>query len=153
MARDLTVGTDTFRYPDAGENPGWGEDATEWAQAVTDELADLKGPNDISTTTFTVADNVTTFTDITGFAFDSATSRSFHAEYNVFRTDGSSNIAESGFIYGINDGTDWYISNQYVHSAEMEFSITSSGQMQYKSSSVGGTYSGTMKFNAKTFAI
>lgn len=150
MAKDLTVLNNTYSYPDAGENPGWGEDATAWAEAVTESLANIQNPYDILLTTFDVDDNITTFTDIPGFTFDSSAVRSFIAEYNALRTDGVTDFAESGIIQGVYSGTDWVISAEVNHDAGMQYHITSAGQMQYKSSNIGGTYSGNMKFKART---
>lgn len=150
MAVTLTVNGTPYEYPQNGENPGWGEDATAWAQAVTDVLNNLQGPGDILPTSFTIADNVTTFTNITGLAFSTTSVRSFEIEYNVFRNDGTTPIAESGLIHGVYNGTSWDISRDYTGEAGMTFQITNGGQFQYQSSSVGGTYSGTMKFRART---
>lgn len=150
MARDLTVLNNTYSYPDAGENPRWGEDATEWAQAVTNSLADIQNPYDILLTSFDVDDNITTFTDIPGFTFDSSAVRSFRAEFNVLRSDGSIDSAEAGIMQGIYNGSDWEITTEKAGEAGMDYNITSAGQMQYKSSSIGGSYSGIMKFKART---
>lgn len=150
MARDLTVLNNTYSYPDAGENPRWGEDATGWAQAVTDALSDIQNPYDLLLTSFDVNDNVSVFTDIPGFTFDSSAVRSFIAEYNVLRSNGTDDFAESGIMQGVYNGTDWVMSVEINNDSEMTYNITSSGQMQYKSSSIGGSYSGVMKFKART---
>ena len=153
MSRDLTVRNNTYVYPDAGENPGWGEDATEWAQAVTDSLNDLQGPNDIPATSVIIADNVIIPSDVPGLRFIGTAVRSFEAEYNIFRSDGTNNSVESGRIYGYYDGTNWQISQQFLGDASVTLSINNLGQVQYTSSSIGGLYVGIMKFRAKTIAI
>ena len=55
MSRQLQIGNKVFNYPDTGDNPGWGEDATAWAQAVTTALETVQGTNDIPATTTALA--------------------------------------------------------------------------------------------------
>ena len=52
MAKNLTIINSTYSYPDAGDPKGWGEEASEWAKAVTDLRGDLRGSNDIVQTSF-----------------------------------------------------------------------------------------------------
>lgn len=152
MAVTLTVNGIPYEYPSNGENPGWGEDATAWAQAVTDVLNNSQGPGDILSTSFTIADNISSFTNVTGLAFSTSLVRSFEIEYNVFRTDGTTPQVEVGLMHGVYNGTSWELSRDYTGEAGMTYEITNAGQFRYKSTSVGGTYSGSMKFRAKTLA-
>jgi hypothetical protein len=41
MARTFTVSGTPYSFPDQGGNPPWGEEVTDWAQAVTDLLGTL----------------------------------------------------------------------------------------------------------------
>lgn len=152
MSVTLTIGGTPFAYPSPGDNPGWGEAATAWAQAVTNSLGTLQGPGFIPTTTASIADNVSTFTDIPGFVFSISATRSFSAPYSVVRTNGTSSIVEEGIMRAVNDGTTWFFSIERSENAGMTFQLTPAGQIQYKSTSVGGTYSGTIKFQAQTFS-
>lgn len=152
MPKPLTIAGTVFDYPLPGENPGWGEAATDWASAVTDALGTLQGPGFIPTTTASISDNVTSFTDILGFVFSISSVRSFSAPYSVVRTNGTSSIVEEGVMKAVNDGTTWYFSIERSKDAGMTFNLTSGGQVQYKSTAVGGTYSGTIKFQAQTFS-
>lgn len=68
MAKKLTVGGTVYNYPVEGEDAGrYGEDASSWAEAVTDTISIINGPGDILQTNFNIDNNQTTFANITGF--------------------------------------------------------------------------------------
>lgn len=155
MPKTLIINNTPYNYPTAGDEPGWGGEATGWAEGVTNVLADLLGPNDILETAFNVANNQTSFADITGLIFNAASVREAQIRYSVFRvsTDNPSGHTESGTIqinYDNNAG--WSINQgNILGSSGVTFSITPAGQLQYKSTDIGSlNYIGTMKFRAKT---
>lgn len=153
MPKKLIIGSEEFEFPVQGENPDYGEEVTSWAEAVTDALTSVVGPNDILETTAAIANNITTFTSIPGFNFSTSEVRAINAEYIVERTTSSpsAKLVESGYIEGYYDGTSWGISIRSTGDAGIELNITSSGQIQYKSSNLVGTgYVGTIKFLAST---
>jgi hypothetical protein len=144
MARDLTVNNQTFSYPDSGESPNWGEDATEWDQAVTDVLSGVQGINDIPETSFALVDTATILTNITGLTFDITTTRAAFIAYSVIKT-APSVLVEMGNINIIYDGSGWIFSRDVSGDANIDFNITAAGQVQYKTNEVG--FAGTMKFS------
>lgn len=145
MAITLTVNGVPYSFPSQGENPPNGEVVANWALAVTNLLATLSNASDINTTSFTVANNTSSATNVTGLSFSTTTVRSAIIQYNVYRN--SSNF-EAGEMHVIYDGSDWDISIYKTGDAGVNFSITSAGQVQYVSSNAAA---GTMKFSAKTF--
>lgn len=147
MARELIVGGTPFQYPETG-NENWGEEATDWAEAVTDLLGSLIPAGFIGETTVSIGDNVTSFTNVTGAVFDFTISRSFTMNYVVTRNNGMVTIAEKGIIEGVWNGSDWEYSINRVGDAGMTFEVTSAGQVRYMSSSMAGTYTGSMTFFA-----
>lgn len=160
MPVQLTVGNNTYNFPIQGEDPQWGSEATDWAQAVTDVLATLLAPGDILQTTATINNNVAVATNVNGLLFDPAQVRAANVDYSVYRTSSTtlSGAAESGTIHLIYDnnasaGSKWTLSQRKNSDAGISFSITDTGQIQYMSSNIGATsYSGTMKFSAKTLS-
>lgn len=154
MSKTLVVNGTSFEYPTPGEPKGWGEDATLWSEEVTDLLSDLKGPNDILQTTFSVANNQVSVANVIGLAFDSASVRSAKIQYSLYRVTNSNELAETGEIYLIykNNANTWTLSRQFFgDDAGVTFSITSGGQVQYTSTNVAGTsYSGELTFRAQT---
>lgn len=155
MPRILIVNNTPYNYPTSGDEPGWGNDATAWAVGVTDVLNDLLGPNDILETAFNVANNQTSFADVTGLLFNAASVRSAEISYAIYRvsTANPSGQTETGTIQIVYDNAVGWSINQgnILGNAGVIFQVTNSGQIQYKSTDIGSiNYIGAMKFRAKT---
>lgn len=150
MSKSLTIGSTTFLYPVQGTAAGWGEESTDWAEAVTDLLGTLSGPNDISLTSATILDNQSTAVDIGVGAsilkFSTSLVRSFVVDFNVLR--GSTVMA--GTMTGAWNGSSWEFSFENTGDAGMDFEINSAGQVQYFSDAILG--GGTIQYSAKTKA-
>lgn len=161
MSRELIVNGTTFQYPDPGDEPGWGEDASDWAEAVTEVLDTLLGSNDILETSFTVANNTVSVTNVTGLLFNTSTVRSAVIEYSIYRRSNStpSGKAEAGIMNMVFDN-DASSGNKCllaigpsVGNAGVTFSVTDAGQIQYTSSDIGTAgYIGEFVFNARTIS-
>jgi uncharacterized protein YjbI with pentapeptide repeats len=154
MSKTLIIGSEEFDFPLQGENPDWGEQVTDWAEAVSDSLKSVQQPNDLLRSIATINNNVTTFTNISGFNFDTAEVRTINAEYIIKRTAVSpaANLVESGFIQGNFDGTNWNMVRRQVGDAGIEFDITPAGQVQYTTTNLtGSSYAGSIIFRAKVF--
>jgi hypothetical protein len=153
MPKLLTVGNEEFEFPLEGENPGYGSEITDWAEAVTTALSTVQKPNDIPTRTESILNRkLVTLTSIPGFNFNTSEVISIECKYFIQRSSSTTAlIAESGFIEGYFDGTDWGISRRVIGDAGMlEISITTAGQIQYRSSDIGDlSYAGTITFEAK----
>jgi len=158
MAIELIVGGTPYLYPESGEEPNWAVNATDWSIAVTAVLSTIFGPNDILSTSFTIDNNITISTNINGLLFDPGTVRGANVEYTVYRTStlNPSGNSETGTIYLNYDnsasvGNKWQLGQKKVGEAGIIFSITDSGQVQYKSTDIGTAgYFGKMTFSAKT---
>lgn len=158
MPQTLIVNNIPFQYPVPGDEPGWGQAASDWAAEVTDVLDDLLGPNDITQTSFTVQNNIAVATDIAGLIFNTGQVRAATIQYSVYRTSTSnpSGFAESGTINVVYDnaagaGDKWSFTQSSNGLSGVTFSITDLGQFQYTSSDIGAAgYSGILKFRAQT---
>ena len=158
MPVTLTVNNIPISYPTPGDGPGWGASATEWANQVTIALQNLQNDTDIPQTTFIVGNNVSSFTNIVGLAFNTGLVRSAIITYSIYRTSISnpSGNAESGEMMIVYDnlaapGSKWsMIQGPKVGDAGLIFTITDAGQVQYQSSNLGSGHSGNMHFSAKT---
>jgi hypothetical protein len=157
----LIVNNNAYAYPDPGQEPGWGESATAWAQAVTDVLNTLVAPGDILETNFTIGNNVSSFTNINGLAFDGAVVRAANITYSVYRTTTAmpSGTVEQGTILLTYDnagsvGNKWKVSIQSDVTAGVTFACTDSGQVQYISTDMTPStgYTGTIVFKARTLS-
>lgn len=159
MPITLTVNNIPYEYPVPGDSPGWGQPATDWAAQVTLVLNDLLSPNDITQTTFPIANNVTSFTDVAGLSFNTGEVRGSTIEYTVYRysDDFPSGNAESGTLNVVYDnnaapGSLWSITGYGINgNSGVIFAITDQGQVQYQSTNItGANYSGNMHFRAKS---
>ncbi len=163
MSRPLVVNNQTFNYPDPGEDPSWGSEASDWASEVTDVLSTILAPGDILETTFNILDDISSPTQIQGLAFDSSVSRSASITYSIYRTstDTPAGNAESGVISIVYDnsatvGTKWRIAQSQNGNAGVLLTISDLGQFSYTSTNINlgaGGYVGIMKFSAKSTAI
>lgn len=154
MPKSLIVNNTPFSYPTTGDEPGWGGDATGWAEEVTKVLNNLVGPDDILETSFNIANNQIAATNVTGLVFNAGSVRSANIQYAVYRISDSnpSGFAETGemhLVYDNNDG--WHLGiGGVVGNSGVVFTITPAGQIQYQSSDIGAiNYVGLIKFTAK----
>lgn len=157
MSKNVTVGNQDFEIPEVGQNAGYAEELTDFFVALSDALASVQGPNDISLTTSVINNNITTPSPIPGFSFSTASVRSIRAEYLVerFTTTPAQKFVENGLITGNYDGSNWTIASSFTGEAGITFSISPAGQMLYVSSdiSLSGTaigYVGSIRFKAST---
>jgi uncharacterized protein YjbI with pentapeptide repeats len=154
MPKILIVGTEEFEFPEESDNGKYGEEVTDWATAVSDALTSVQQRNDITTTTANILNNATVFTPITGFSFDTTEVISINCEFIVTRTTDvpAVNLVSSGFIQGNFDGSAWNVTVEYINDAGVEFDVSASGQVVYKSSNLtGSNYTGSILFKAKVF--
>lgn len=147
MSIIVTVNNVPFDIPVQGEQPPWGQSLTDYFVEVAKVLNSLKGANDILETGATIQNNVTTFTDIPDFKFNTATVRSFAVQCSVSRETGTTKVYESFVLSGLRTDTDWILQLEGFGDAGIELDITPAGQVQYKSSNISGTgYTGLIKF-------
>lgn len=105
---------------------------------------------DISETSFAMSANVTIPADVTGLSFSNATVRSFDALVSV-EIDATAGLYETFRILGIQKNGSWDISVEATgDDSQVDFTITSAGQIQYTSIAYAGFVSGSIKFRAIT---
>lgn len=159
MPVDITVNNVPISYPSPGDAPGWGEEATAFAEEVAEVLSDLNNENDILETTFTIANN-TADAAVSGLAFNTGAVRSAEIAYSIYRTTDSvtSGVVEAGTMIAVYDdnaaaGSKWQLAIGPFSGpgAGVTFTITDAGQVKYTSTNMAGaSYSGEMRFRAKT---
>lgn len=155
----LIVNGKTYDYPENRDSPGWGEEATAWATAVTNVLSNVVGNGDILQTAASIANNQVAAANVSGLIFDPTVVRGAIVEYSIYRVTtsaGATEAVEVGTMYlGFKSTANtWDISVVGGSGAGVTFSITAGGQVQYTSTNfTGSTYSGTMKFRARALTI
>lgn len=113
----------------------------------------LKSTGDIDQTSFAAANNVAVATDVTGFAFANGSVRSFKALVSVY-IDATTPLYESFEIQGVQKASDWFIAISSVgDDSNVDFTITSAGQIQYVSGNETGFVSSTIKFRALVTSV
>lgn len=154
---NLKVNGVTYAYPDPGTEPGWGGEATGWAEEVTAVLDSLAGDGTIFQTTATINNNMVTPTDIAGMIFNEAFTKSAEITYRIeIRTD-SEEIIEQGELnitYYPSLPQRWVITQVITGGSPSGVGITidTQGQVKYTSEAVSGLdYVGLINF--KTIAI
>lgn len=154
MADSVVISGTTYSIPVQGTPPAWGDDLNSLLQALVAVANTSAGPADILTTNFTIANNVSGATNVTGAAFDTSSVRSSIISYSIYRSTTTTEMSESGQIYICYKSTaaTWELAQNYAGTSGVIFSITNGGQIQYTSTNFGGTsYVGKMKFSAKSF--
>ncbi len=125
-----------------------------WWNDLRTALINAFGSGLFPETQFTIADNQSGYQDITGLLLDSTLYRSARIEYTIYRTNGSSvERRETGYItahYKPIAGT-WTYSRRTDHGDDAlnvanSLFVTTAGQVQYKSDSIGATYVGTIRY-------
>jgi hypothetical protein len=175
MAKNRQIGSNPVIVPEAGDNPGWGEDTTELFDQIIDALADVQGPNDILTTSANLANaladvqgpndilttsanlanNQTGFptpASVPGLVFNTGQVQSIDIDYLVIRVYdlGATTITESGKMYGNYDGSTFFLSVESTGNVGISFDITNAGQVTYTTDDRPDHESTTIRFKAKT---
>lgn len=127
-----------------------------WWNTIRTALVSAFGSGGVAETQFTIADNQTAYTNITGLSFSQSSTRAVNLEYTIYRTNGSSiERREIGTMkcmhkpvagtwsYELTSVGDDALGNGTISDP---FICNSSGQIQYKSDSIGATYVGTIRY-------
>lgn len=158
MAKSLVVNKYTFEYPENRDNPGWGEEAAAWAEAVSAVLQEVNGNGDITQSIATIQ-NIGTNVPINGFFIDPAVVLGAVCEYSIYRkiTTGTGESAtteervEVGQLFiGHKPNSGFEIVQVGGGTSGVTLTIESSGQMKYTSDPMSGdNYEGYIKFRAR----
>ena len=102
---------------------------------------------------FAAANNINVPANVTGLTFANATARGFIAWVSVSLVATTSDYALFE-LKAIQNASIWRINSSFVgDNTGVVFSITSGGQVQYKSKNSAGFVSNTMKFRALTLTV
>lgn len=154
MAKQVTVNGNPYILNQQGDNPPFGEQQSELIEALVNVANNTVGTGDILTTSFNVANNVTSPTNVTGLQFDTATIRSAIIEYSIYRSTSTEEVSECGtmLVTYKSLAASWEVARYSVGDAGIFFTLDATGQAQYTSSNMSGTgYAGLLKFKARAF--
>lgn len=143
MSIDLTIDNVTYNYPTQGTNPGWAEDAANWAEAVTNKV-----------NSFFNLYSVTLVDDTTGDAF--VVNKSLYKHIVITYSISRGSAYETGTIWIVNDGTNARMTRQSVdiNDCSVQFSVTiSANQLKLVYDTTLNTGNdATFKYNALSWA-
>lgn len=150
---NLVVGGVTYVFPSVDDET-WGDQVTNWAQAVTLQLLNTTATGDIGpTTSVAIANNQGSAQNVTNLTINPALYRAGFVEYFVQRTTAGTEVSECGYLYLLyNDlAGSWTISQtgNGIGETGTSFSVTAGGQVQYTSSNIAGQTSGKMRFRLR----
>ena len=117
---------------------------------ITPSLGDIGSERSATT-----GNGVVTATNIPNFAFSNAIVRGFNAFATVtIAKSAGENLYATYELKGIQKGNLWQLNSTYIgDNTGVIFSIDTSGNMAYTSSSIGNFTSGTIKFKAMTTSV
>lgn len=158
----IVIGGTTINLPISGSAPNWAPAIIEFAQAVQDALNGLAGPFDVSPQIFVMTSNVNTNVSLPNLSFPTSTVRGAFIRYTVFRSTtggGATTVSEAGNMYVTYNPTNtagslWEMSRDYVGDANVTFTITDVGQVQFSSASISGSgHTGQIAYTAAALLI
>lgn len=149
----LTINNNTYDYPDPGSEPGWGADATGWAEDVNEVVSSLAGTGTIVEQSVAIQ-NAASNVEIPGLVFGSTTVQGTEIAYTIVRSTTTEKLNETG-ILEINfdaSGPQWKMSRRFTGSdadtkVTLNITGTATGQVTYTSTALSGTgYVGNIRF-------
>lgn len=146
----VVINGTTYQIPQQGDSPTWGNQLSNFLQALANVANTSAGPGSILSSSCPINNNVTSATVITGLSFDPAVVSTAKIDYGVKRTTSTQSLIERGTIFVTYDplATTWSYSLESDGDAGLTLDIAS-GQFTYKSSNMSGAnYSGTFTFQA-----
>lgn len=123
---------------------------------VDNVTAQANGSNIGAQNVFVVADNQSSLANITNMIIDHTVNQCLVFEYTIIRSDGTNKRREHGNLFATYDTQNGWILNRTTQGADAlnmgsgSIQITSLGQVQYESDSMGGIYAGKMTWQIVT---
>lgn len=150
----INIGGTVYDFPEVGESPNWGKDATDVIVALADLVNTLFADGDILITRFNIANNTAVPAIINGLLFNYVQTASATVSYHVVRSTDDNKVTEFGSIYlNYDEDTSEWVMTRVIQSgdASLVFTIDATGQVSYQSNDLtGANYEGLIVFSAKT---
>jgi hypothetical protein len=146
---ELIVKGQSFNYPDPGREPGWGEDATEWAKAITEALSEVLSGGDIIKAQATLNTDTTVPGSVNNLAFISTQTRQADVMYVIKR----GSLQENGKMTITFENSSWLITREFSgDDTGAVFTVSPTGQVLYTLNNTPAL-NATMYFRAITLGV
>lgn len=163
MSVQITIGNQVIPFPSSGESANWSEPVIRFAQAVSLALEGISSQFDISPRAQTLTSDANTNLNIADVIFPNGSVRGFSFNYAIYRTNGVTSLADTGFVNGVYDtlGGFWTIEHEFTGPRQSDGSVyhsfsMSGDQMQLTTVAIGGSYDSTnskISYAAKTILV
>ena len=143
MSVILTVNNKAFVYASPGDEAGWGEGNTDWAEEVTTVLSGISGTGDFTEKTFSITTTATN-TELATIIFNPASVTGVSLSFQATRGTSPSTVSEKGLLEMVynpdgSSGEKWSINISSVGDVTgITFTATDAGQLRY-SAETGST--------------
>ena len=146
---ELIVKGQSFNYPDPGREPGWGEDATEWAKAITEALSEVLSGGDIIKAQATLNTDTTVPDSVNNLAFVSTQTRQADVMYVIKR----GSLQENGKMTITFENSSWLVTREFSgDDTGAVFTVSPTGQVLYTLNNTPAL-NATMYFRAITLGV
>jgi len=141
-------------FPNTSASPQWAPAIIQFAQAVEEALGLVIGSFDIAPQIFDFTNNSNTSVSVTNLQFPVNDVRGAFISYTVFRTTSTNTVYEIGELQTVYNpdnsiGEKWEMTRSYTGDADITFSITDAGQVQFSTTAISGSgHSGVISFQA-----
>jgi len=157
LSKTVILNNISFQIPESGDQ-NYVEELTAYLVELATVLGTLSAPLDIIKTTFNLANNVSSPTNITGFIFATASTTRFEADYTIVRTTAGVTMTETGILVGMQGSSGWELCRKDVIAQNgtfdslvgITFDITAGGQITYTSTDLVGQLTAVLTFKAET---
>ena len=152
MAKNITIKNTTISFPTDAQSPNWASGIVAFADAVADALTSIVLGDDVVPQVLNIDSyDAVSSQNVTNLQFSTNTVRSAFIKYYVYRTSSlGTKYVESGNLLVNYNGTTWEISRDYIGNANITFTITSAGQVQFTTTTISGnTHVGSIGFKAE----
>lgn len=112
----ITIGNTVIDFPNTGRDSTWSDAVIQFAEEVADQLAGSAGEFDVTPKVLTLGNDANTNLVISSANFPGSSVRSFIFTYGLYRTNGVTNLAESGTVTGVYNTGDasWELQHEFV---------------------------------------
>jgi hypothetical protein len=112
----ITIGQQTIDFPTSGTDANWAAGVVKFASAVESALQSVGSQFDISPRVQTLTSNANVNLDVSDVTFPSSSVRSFIFTYAIYRTNGTTALAETGSVTGVYDDSQssWNLEHEFT---------------------------------------